>query len=148
MAEMQRPKKTVLFRVRYGETDQMGTYSNSAVLDWFEHGRTELLRSLGLPYSQMEARGIYLPVVEAHVRFRGRARYDDLLKMTTTGTMFGKARVRCDVSIVQEDTGVLVADGFTIHAVTDSVAKPMRPPEWLHALFDQTPSHPTQDLRN
>src|ERR1039458_1458423 len=73
----QTPKEcTVQFRVRYSETDQMGTFYNSRALEWFECGRTELLRSLRLPYAEMEKRGVFLPVVEAHVEYRGRARYD------------------------------------------------------------------------
>jgi YbgC/YbaW family acyl-CoA thioester hydrolase len=73
------------FRVRYSETDQMGTFYYSRPLEWFECGRTELLRCLGLPYAEMEQRGVLLPVVEAHVDYLGRARYDDLLRMTSRG---------------------------------------------------------------
>lgn len=57
----------VLFRVRYSETDQMGTFYNSRPLEWFECGRTELLRAAGLAYAEMERRGVLLPVVESHV---------------------------------------------------------------------------------
>ena len=69
-------------RVRYGETDQMGTFYNARALEWFECGRTDYLRMIGLPYVQMEARGVYLPIIEArllhlglHLRLgrRGRA---------------------------------------------------------------------------
>ena len=126
---------TVLFRVRYSETDQMGTFYNSRALEWFECGRTELLRSAGLPYAEMERRGAFLPVVEAHVEFRGRARYDDLLKMTSTGSLVGKARVRVDVDIVQAEGATPVARGYTVHAVTDPSGKPIRPPQWMTTLF-------------
>ncbi len=132
---MGKPESTVLFRVRYSETDQMGTFSNERVLEWFECGRTELLRRIGTPYAQMESRGVLLPVVEAHVRYLGRARYDDLLKMTTTAEMQGKARVRCEVQIVRADSGGPVAQGHTVHAFTDVSGRPMRPPAWfLEAL--------------
>jgi acyl-CoA thioester hydrolase len=128
-------ESVVLFRVRYSETDQMGTYSSARALEWFEVGRTELTRELGFSYAQMEERGVLLPVVEAHVRYLGRARYDDLLKMTTTALMCGKARVRFDVHIVQAQTGASVAGGYTIHAFTDPSCKPIRPPAWfLQAL--------------
>jgi acyl-CoA thioester hydrolase len=124
-------------RVRYSETDQMGTFYNSRALEWFECGRTELLRHMGTPYATMEADGVLLPLVEAHVEYLGRARYDDLLNVSTTGGMAGRARVRFDVSIAHADGGVDVARGYTVHAVTDAKGKPIRPPQWLaDALSD------------
>ena len=133
----------VQFRVRYSETDQMGTFYNSRALEWFECGRTELMRSLGLPYAEMEKRGSFLPVVEAHVEYRGRARYDDLLQMTSRGSLAGKARLRVDVDIVQVNGGAPVARGYTIHAVTDPSGKPIRPPSWMTELFGDGVSHGT-----
>jgi len=123
------------FRVRYSETDQMGTFYNSRPLEWFECGRTELMRSLGLPYAEMEIRGVMLPVVEAHVEYHGRARYDDLLRMTSRGALVGKARLRVDCEIVHAATGAPVTQGYTIHAITGADGKPIRPPKWLVELF-------------
>ena len=128
---MPQGESVVEFRIRYSETDQMGTFSNGRALDWFECGRTELLRQIGTPYTQMEARGVFLPVIEAHVTYRGQARYDDLLRMTTTARMSGKARIRCDVRIVHADSGAEVAAGYTVHAFTDQAARPIRPPKWF-----------------
>ena len=131
------------FRVRYSDTDRMGTASNDRVLDWFEHGRTELLREIGLPYAQVEARGVFLPVAEAHVKYLGRAGYDDLLEITTTAQMAGRARLRCDARIVQADGGAKVAEGYTIHAFVDSAGRPVRPPQWfLEALRGSGPLAP------
>jgi len=126
---------TIQFRVRYSETDQMGTFYNSRALEWFECGRTELLRACGLPYAEMERRGAFLPLVESHVEYQGRARYDDLLKMTSKGSLAGKVRLRVDVEIVQAESGAPVARGYTIHAVTDPAGKPMRPPPWVTEVF-------------
>ncbi|MEI7730030.1 MAG: thioesterase family protein [Verrucomicrobiota bacterium] len=122
---------TITFRVRYSETDQMGTFYNSRPLEWFEVGRTELLRQLGIPYTEMETRGAFLPLVESHVEYLGRARYDDPLRMTCTMTIEGRARLRCDVEIVHAETGKKVTRGYTIHAFTDPVGKPIRPPGWF-----------------
>jgi acyl-CoA thioester hydrolase len=124
------------FRVRYSETDQMRTYYNSRALEWFERGRTELLRAMGKPYREMERLGVLLPVTEAHVKFLGRAEYDDLLRMTSILSRAGKARVRVDVQIEQAETGQAVCRGYTVHAVTDPSGKPIRPPEWFAALID------------
>ena len=125
----------VQLRVRYSETDQMGTFYNSRALEWFECGRTEFLRSLGRPYTQFEAEGVLLPLVEAHVQYLGRARYDDLLRLTTTAAMSGRARLRFEVDIVQDASGAGVARGFTEHAITDANGRPIRPPSWLLDLL-------------
>jgi acyl-CoA thioester hydrolase len=128
---------TLTFRVRYSETDQMGTFYNSRALEWFECGRTELFRQLGVPYSELEARGVFLPLVEAHVEYLGRARYDDLLEMTSVASFAGRARLRCDVTITQAGTGQGVARGYTVHAFADREGRAIRPPAWLlKALTD------------
>ena len=133
---MTQPQHTLHFRVRYADTDQMRTYYNSRPLEWFEMGRSELLRAMGMPYRQMEPRGVLLPVKEAHVEYLGRAEYDDLLKMTSTLSMPGKARIRVDVQIEQAETGEPVCRGYTVHVVTDAAGKPIRPPQWLVALVE------------
>ena len=122
---------STLVRVRYSETDQMGTFYNSRALEWFECGRTEFLRGMGVPYAQMERRGVMLPLVEAHVEYLGRARYDDLLKVATTAAMLGKARLRFNLRITHADSGRAVAAGYTVHAITSPDGKPIRPPQWL-----------------
>ena len=70
-------------------------------------------------------------VVEANVRYRGRACYDDLLTVTTTAEMSGRARIRCEVRIVHADGRGEVAAGYTVHAFTDESGKPIRPPKWF-----------------
>ena len=124
-------RNTTQFRVRYSETDQMGTFYNSRALEWFEIGRTELLRQYGVPYAQMEQRGAMLPLVEAHAEFLGRARYDDLLEMTTVVSWPSRARLRFDMTIVQAAGGAPVARGYTVHAIADPSGKAIRPPAWL-----------------
>lgn len=131
-------RHTITFRVRYSETDQMGTFYNSRALEWFECGRTELLRALGLPYSEMEARGVFLPLVESHVEYLGRARYDDLLQMASAVTFPSRARVRLDELIVHAGTpDKTVARGYTVHAFTDAAMKAIRPPPWFMEAFDK-----------
>jgi acyl-CoA thioester hydrolase len=128
------------FRVRYSETDQMGTFYNSRPLEWFECGRTELFRALDLPYSTLESRGLFLPLVEAHVEYLGRARYDDLLEMTSVLSMPGRARLRCDVTVVQAEQGAGVVRGYTVHACADREGRAIRPPTWLrHGLLRALP---------
>jgi acyl-CoA thioester hydrolase len=126
-------KHTTQLRVRYSETDQMGTFYNSRALEWFECGRTELLRSIGLTYREMEGRGLFLPLVEAHVEYLGRAQYDDLLLLTTSLRFVGRARVQLHVEIVNAQTGQSVARGYTIHAFTNREGRAIRPPDWFPA---------------
>ncbi len=125
------PAYTIEHRVRYGETDQMGTFYNSRALDWFEFGRTELLRYLGIPYAEIEKKGIFLPVIEAHIYFLGQARYDDLLLITTSMEFAGKARLRFDVEVKHKENQKDIVKGYTIHAFIDQKSKPIRPPDWL-----------------
>lgn len=128
---------TIQFRVRYSEVDQMQTVYNSRVLEWFEVGRTELSRAMGLPYTEWENRGLQIPLVEARVFFRGRARYDDLLEMTTTICPEGRARLRFENRIVQTAGGAPVADGYTVHAlVSAETGRPVRTPGWVVDLLN------------
>jgi len=78
----------------------------------------------------MEQRGTLLPLVEAHVEYHGRARYDDELELTTIATMASKARIRFDVEIAHA-SGDGVASGYTVHAITNPEGRPIRPPQWL-----------------
>jgi len=109
----------------------MGTFYNSRALEWFECGRTELLRHFGVPYATIEQRGVFLPLVEASVRYLGRARYDDLLAMTTTVSLAGRARLRCDVSVRHAEPEIPVVAGFTVHAFANAAGKAIRPPPWF-----------------
>jgi acyl-CoA thioester hydrolase len=119
-------------RVRYAEVDRLGTYYNSRALEWFEVGRTEIMRAHGMPYTQWEEQGHMLPLVEAHVNYRGRAQYDDLLWLDVSMEMAGRASLKFCVRITSE-SGAPVADGYTIHAIVQPDGRPTRPPEWLVA---------------
>jgi acyl-CoA thioester hydrolase len=88
-------------RVRYAETDQMGVVYHSNYLIWFEVGRVELIRSMGLDYKRMEVEeGCGIAVVDVHVRYRAPARYDDELAIRCCGWKTGCccARVRLFMS--------------------------------------------------
>ena len=74
-------------RVRYADTDKMGIVYNGNYLTYFEIGRTELLRSLGMPYAVLEQQGFQLPVIEAHIEYKAPAEYDDLISIKATCKM-------------------------------------------------------------
>ena len=135
---MNKLKDVIQLRVRYSETDQMGTFYNSRALEWFECGRTELMRNrLRMSYAALEEKGVFLPLVEAHLEFQGGARYDDLLRITSTVELHGRAKLRFEVEITQNETGRPVVRGYTVHAFTDTQGKPIRPPEWFMTLMEK-----------
>jgi acyl-CoA thioester hydrolase len=113
----------------------MGTFYNSRALEWFECGRTEHLRAIGVPYADMERRGVLLPLIEAHVEYLGRARYDDELAVATTAALSGRARLRFDIEITHAAGGAGVARGYTVHAIAGPEGRAIRPPAWLAEKF-------------
>ncbi|MDX1586944.1 MAG: thioesterase family protein [Balneolaceae bacterium] len=68
-------------RSRYGETDQMGYVYYGRYLEYFEVARTEMIRSIGMPYTELEAQGVMLPVVETHINYKAPVYYDELMKV-------------------------------------------------------------------
>jgi acyl-CoA thioester hydrolase len=111
-------------RVRYAETDQMGVVYHSNYLVWFEIGRVELIRSMGLDYKRMEAEeGCGIAVVDVHVRYRAPARYDDELVVRTTLLAARGAVIRFGYKIVRVEDGVLLCEGETVHVVVDKEMK-------------------------
>ncbi|MXO78345.1 YbgC/FadM family acyl-CoA thioesterase, partial [Paenibacillus sp. OT2-17] len=73
-------------RVRYQESDQMGVVYHANYLNWFEIGRTEMIRQAGFNYRSMEERGVLLPVIEINAKYASPARYDDLITIYTAIT--------------------------------------------------------------
>jgi acyl-CoA thioester hydrolase len=115
---------TTKIRVRYAETDQQGVVYNSHFLVYFEVGRTEYLRAAGLVYRDLEARGIYLAVVEASCRYRAPARYDDLLDITTWVERLRPARVDFAHRLLRPADDVRIADGRVVLVCLDASGKP------------------------
>jgi acyl-CoA thioester hydrolase len=110
-------------------------YANYFV--WFEIGRTDLLRSSGWSYREMETEGYSLPVIEAACDYRQPARYDDELEVRTTGTLLSPVRVRFDYEIVRSADGVALAGGRTVHASLDRDGRPKRLPDRIRELFQK-----------
>ena len=129
-------RHTHQLRVRYSESDRMGTFYNSRLLEWMEVGRSELIRATGTTYAEWEERGVMAPIVEANLKFKGRAGYDDLLEIETVCRREGRARLRFESKLVLAATGRPVAEGHTIHALTDPTGKPIRIPEWIDDLLN------------
>lgn len=122
-------------RVRYSESDRMGTFYNSRLLEWMEVGRSELIRAMGSTYAEWEERGVMAPIVEANLKFKGRAGYDDVLEIETSFSREGRARLRFESKLTLAENGQPVAEGYTIHALTDPSGKPIRIPDWIDDLL-------------
>ncbi len=116
-------------RVRYGETDQMGYvyYGNYAM--YYEVGRVESLRKLGLTYKELEAMGVMMPVLENKSKFLSAALYDDHLKIVTTIREKPGVRIRFEYEIFNGE-GKLIHQGETTLAFVDkNTGRPCRPPQ-------------------
>jgi acyl-CoA thioester hydrolase len=96
---------SVEFRVRYAETDQMQVVYHSNYLIWCEIGRTEFIRFLGTPYAELERQNVTLAVVEASLRFHAAARYDNLIRVTTTISDVRSRTLTFDYVITNAETG-------------------------------------------
>ncbi len=116
---MSAPTSDIELRVRYGETDQMGIVYHPNYLVWCEIGRTELMRSLGAAYREIEDGGIRLAVAEVTVRYLSPARYDDLIRVTTTLAELGSRGVTFEYVIAHADTGIRLATARTKLIATD-----------------------------
>jgi acyl-CoA thioester hydrolase len=122
-------------RVRYAETDQMRVVYHANYLVWFEVGRTDLLRSLGWTYREMEAAGFGLPVLEASCAYHRPARYDDEIEIRTTGRLVSPVRLAFDYEAVRSGDGVVTASGHTMHAAVTPEGRPCRLPDRVRELF-------------
>lgn len=117
-------------RVRYADTDKMQFVYNGKYLEYFEVGRTELLRSFGLPYSEVEKSGYQLPLLEAGITYKNSARYDDLILVKTTVKELYSPKVHIEYSITRKETEEIIAEGFTTHIfINAETKKAVRPPK-------------------
>jgi acyl-CoA thioester hydrolase len=122
-------------RVIYGDTDMMGVVYYANYLRYFEAGRNELLREIGLPYRELEAAGFALPVANASVSYRTPAKYDDLLELETSVSEVRHVSVRIAYRLLRD--GELVATGETTHACIGPNGRLARlPPEIVNKLRD------------
>lgn len=115
-------------RVTYGETDAMGIVYYANYLRWFEMGRTELMRSLGISYKEMEDQGTYLPVSEIFCKYLVPARYDDLLIIETSIGFLKRASIQFIYRILRKSDGAELVTGTTLHAFLDKEGKIVRVP--------------------
>ena len=114
------PVTVTELRVRYAETDQMGVVHHANYLVWCEQARTDHMRQQGVSYRQMEQRGVRLPVVEASLRYRQGAKYDDLIRVRCWVREASSRRVTFGYAIERVEDGRLLATASTALIAVDS----------------------------
>ncbi len=134
-----------LVRVRFGETDLMGIVHHGTYISYFEVGRVEYMRRRGLDYHSWTELGIHLPVVEAYVRYRKTARFDELLCVETRLSELARVRVRFDYRLLRVHEGhetvetngdaEVVAEGHTLLACVDRNHVPRRVPAEAESIL-------------
>ena len=127
---------TTTIRVRYADTDKMQFVYNGKYLEYFEVGRTEILRNIGLPYSELEKTGYQLPVMEAGLKYKNPAHYDDELNIEATIKELYTAKVHIEYKITRKEDNALIATGFTDHVfMKEDTKRPTKPPQiYIDAL--------------
>ena len=123
-------------RVRYAETDQMGVVYHANYLVWFEVGRVELMRALGIEYKRMESEDdCQIVVADAHCRYHQSAKYDEVLRIRTRIAEAKNRLVKFSYEVFRDEDGALLATGETMHVICGSNGKPKILPEKYRSVF-------------
>lgn len=139
MSEEHRPGpewEAARFSVRYAETDAAGIVHHATYLVWFEEGRSELSRRLGLPYRQLEEAGVVLVVVEAELRYLSGAHYDEVVEVWTSMRRVRSRSCVFDYRVIAAADGRLLATGSTSHVAVDrETGRPTTIPEPFRSTY-------------
>ncbi len=122
-------QSAVVFRVRYGETDQMGVAYHAHFLVWCEMARTEHMRRVGVRYRDLEERGYKLAVAEASLRYVRSARYDDEVRAVAWLSDVGSRAVTFEYRIERVDDGAVLCTAATKLVCLDRSNRPTRMPD-------------------
>jgi acyl-CoA thioester hydrolase len=124
-------------RVRYADTDQMRIVHHAKYFEYFEIARSDLLRSIGMGYGEVESRGYYLPVVEAQARFHKPAYYDDLLLVETVIKDRPGVKMKIEYEVRRENDTTILAKGYTVHGFINSITGvPAKMPDFFEKLVE------------
>lgn len=133
-------------RVRYGETDQMGHAYYANYLYWFEQARGTWCRERGFSYKSLEEMGYFLPVVEAHARYRGEVHYDDVICVRVWLEETRRASMQFKYEIVNESMGKLTTEGYTWHVLMGTQRKAVSIPSHVADMLNRDPKAMESDL--
>lgn len=128
---------TTQIRVRYADTDKMGVVYHSNYAIFFEVGRTEMFREIGLPYDEMEKNNIMLPLVDLHINYKRPAHYDELLTVTTKLCELPNVKIKFEYEI-HNKKGELLVDGYTTLVFIDTTRnRPTRMPDSIKSILEK-----------
>ena len=124
-------------RVIYADTDAMGIVYHTNYIKWFEVGRNELMRQLGVAYTELEKLGLNMPLTKVSCHYLLPAKYDQLLTVETKFDYIKRASIRFNSHIWDEEGKTLLVEGYTIHACTNMEGKIRRIPQVLLDLINK-----------
>ena len=126
-----------IVRVRYAETDQMGVVYHANYLIWFEVGRVELIRALGIEYKRMEIEDdCHIVVADAHCRYHDSALYDEVLRIRTRIAESRNRIIKFSYEVLRDADGKVLANGETTHVICGSDGRPKMLPEKYRGVFN------------
>ena len=129
------------FIARYSETDQMGIIHHSNYAVWFEAGRTDFFKTVGIPNTKIEEKGILLPLYEMNCQFKSPASYEDEILVITNLKSLSRVRMSFAYQVLNAENNKLLATGETMHAWTDKALKPINAAKTVpdvYSLLSQT----------
>ena len=126
-------------RVRYGETDAMGHAYYANYLFWFEQARGAWCRARGFSYKVLEEMGFFLPVVEAHARYRGEVKFDDVVTVKVWVSQIKRSAIRFDYNVINDQTGALATEGYTWHVLMGKERKAISIPPTVREMLERIP---------
>ncbi|WP_299055772.1 thioesterase family protein [uncultured Polaribacter sp.] len=124
-------KSSTKTRIRYSETDQMGVVYHGNYAQFFELGRTEWLRSIGITYKSMESSGIMLPVISINFKFIKSALYDDVLTITTFLKKKPMVKIEFDYEITNQNNELICTGNSVLAFINSKTNKPIKCPDYL-----------------
>lgn len=124
-------------RIRFADTDPMGVVYHAKYFEWFEAARTELIRSNGMSYKEIEEEGLSLPVIEAYCRYQRAIVYDELIRIKTQLAHFNRLKIRLEYQVYGENDEEIRVHGYTIHCFMNQQGKPVRAPERIIRFFQR-----------
>lgn len=126
----------VKLRVHFYDTDEMGVVHHANYIRWFETGRVEFLRSIGITLGEMMSDGILFPITEVQAKYFHSAKFDDELEIETTAAALTKAKMEFLYKIRRVADGEILVEGFSRNVFTNAATgKIMRLPEKYFSKF-------------
>ena len=128
-------KTKTIFTVRYAETDQMGIVHHSNYAIWFEAGRTDFFKTIGISNTIIESKGVLLPLYEMNIKFIFPAKYEDEIVVITKLKSLFRSRIVLSYEVRNVVSNKLLATGETMHAWTNKMLKPINAQKVVPEVF-------------